>query len=809
MAKFDITGMSCAACSARIEKEVSALEGVIACQVNLLTNSMEIQGEIDANTVISAVQKIGYGAKLKGGEDVAESQEKKIKKHVKTMSLRLISSLALLACLMYISMGHSMLDFPIPTILESKFLLLAVIQLMLSTAVILINGHFFVSGFKGVLHRAPNMDTLVSLGSGAAYVYSVGIVIKMIGESSSVKEHLLHGLYFESAAMILTLITVGKMLEARAKGKTTDAIKGLMNLTPKTATIIANGEEKEIPIDQIKVNDVFIVRAGQAIPVDGVVLSGSGAVDESALTGESIPIEKGEGSNVFAATANLSGFLTCKAQRVGEDTTLASIIRMVSDASATKAPVSKTADKVSGIFVPVVIAIALLTFVIWLIMGAELGYCTARAISVLVISCPCALGLATPVAIMVGSGVGAKNGILFKTATSLELTGKVNTVLFDKTGTITKGTPTVTDVITYDYSEDELLSLACSVEALSGHPLAKAVTDYGTFKQIALQSVSDFKTFSGSGVCGIVSGNEILGGNYDFVIKKVKISDEIKNTAMALSDNGKTPLYFCKNEILLGIIAVADTVKQDSAASISALKKMGIQSVMLTGDNMRTAKTIGKAVLIDEIIADVLPEDKEKAVREYSEKSVVAMVGDGINDAPALTRAQVGIAIGNGTDIAIDSADVVLMGNSLSGVCTAIALSRKVLRIIRQNLFWAFFYNCIGIPVAAGAFSFMGLTLNPMLAAAAMSLSSFCVVSNALRINLFNKEKKKMTKTIKISGMMCPHCEARVKSLLEALPFVEEAVTSHKKGTAVLTLKGEADDALIIKTIEDAGYKVL
>ena len=813
MMKFNVTGMSCAACSAKVEKAVSVVSGVTQCQVNLLTNSMNVEGSASADAIVAAVVKAGYGAYLAGDQSyrVSGQQSKKIK----SISTRLISSIILLFVLMYISMGHSMWGAPLPRFLNRNYIALSLFQLLLSAAIMIINGHFFVNGFKGLVRKNPNMDTLVALGSAAAFIYSTYIVFAMTAVDNVTQAHLAHELYFESAAMIVTLITIGKMLEAKAKGKTTDAIKHLMDLSPKTATILVGGKEKTVPVEQVKVGDIFVVRPGEAIPVDGEVLSGSGTVDESALTGESIPAEKNEGSRVWAATVNQSGFLTCRALKVGENTSLSEIIRMVSDAAATKAPIAKAADKVSGVFVPVVICIAAITFIIWMILGQTVGYSVARAISVLVISCPCALGLATPVAIMVGSGVGAKRGILFKTATSLELTGKVKTVLLDKTGTVTKGMPTVTDIIpAQNISEAQLLSYAYSLELQSEHPLAKAVVDYCSDKDIQIYQTTDFAAVPGNGLTAVLSGAMVCGGNYGFISTKTQIPEQLHKKGDLLSGEGKTPVYFCKGETVLGIICVADTLKAESPAAIAALKDMGIRVVMLTGDNARTAEAIGKSAGIDEIIADVMPLDKERVVREYKEKGMVAMVGDGINDAPALTRADIGIAIGAGTDIAIDAADVVLANSSLSGVPTAIALSRAVLKNIYQNLFWAFFYNCIGIPVASGALIFVGITLNPMLAAAAMSLSSFCVVTNALRLNSFKeksvkKEQKKMQKTVKIQGMMCPHCEARVKQLLEALPFVEKAVTSHKKGTAQLTLNFDADDALIKKTVEDAGYKVV
>lgn len=830
MEQFNVTGMSCAACSSRVEKAVSKLDGVSSCSVSLLTNSMGVEGTAKADDIIKAVENAGYGASLKKGrENSAKSVGSDTLKDTETPKIkrRLIASVIFLAILMYISMGHMMWNFPLPSFLAENHIAMGLVQLLLTGIVMVINQHFFISGFKGIIHRSLNMDTLVALGSGAAFVYSTYALFAMtnaqlIGDTTAVMGYM-HEFYFESAAMILTLITVGKMLEAHSKGKTTDALKGLMNLAPKTAVILKNGVETEVPIDSVQKGDIFLVRPGESIPVDGIILEGSSAVNEAALTGESIPSDKNVGDKVSAATINQSGFIKCKAERVGEDTTLSQIIKMVSDAAATKAPIAKIADKVSGFFVPVVIIIAIITTIIWLFLGDPFGSALQRAISVLVISCPCALGLATPVAIMVGNGVGARNGILFKTAVSLEASGKINIVALDKTGTITSGNPKVTDIVTSEgVSESELLQTAVSLECKSEHPLAKAIISKAEEMQITSQEVSDFQIFAGNGLCGTLGNTPLAGGNRDFISSKAEISSDIKAKAEQLAERGKTPLFFSKGNKLLGIIAVADVIKEDSPDAIRELQNMGIKVVMLTGDNAKTADAIGKQADVDEIIAGVLPDGKEKVISKLKTQGRVAMVGDGINDAPALTSADVGIAIGAGTDIAIDAADIVLMKSRLSDVPAAIRLGRATLRNIHENLFWAFIYNIIGIPLAAGLFiPFFGWKLNPMFGAAAMSLSSFCVVTNALRLNfakihsskrdkkIKTKEKNKMTKTIKIEGMMCPHCEARVKQVLEALPEVESVVASHEKGTAELVLNKEISDEIIKKTVEEQDYKVI
>ena len=815
MKQFDITGMSCAACSARVEKAVSKLKGVEACSVNLLTNSMSVEGTAKPEEIISAVIAAGYGAAEKGNkktnEDEAEAQIKKSEKNVK---IRLIVSAVLLCILMYFSMGHTMWGWPLPEMLMQNYLAQTIIQMILALAVAVINQKFFINGFKGIFKFSFNMDTLVAFGSSAAFIYSLFVLFKMTAVDLPHQAHLIHDLYFESSAMILTLITVGKMLEARAKVKTTDALKGLMNLAPKTATLLVEGKEKTVPAESVKIGDIFVVRPGEAFPVDATVLSGAGAVDESALTGESVPVDKAEGDIVYGATINKSGFLTCRATKVGEDTTISQIIKMVSSAATTKAPIARYADKVSGVFVPVVIIIALITAAVWALIGQSAGFVLSRAISVLVISCPCALGLATPVAIMVASGRGAKDGILFKTATSLETLGKVKTVLLDKTGTITKGEPQVTDIVA-NTNEKELLEIAYSLEKLSEHPLGKAVVSYCEEMGVNLSAVEKFSAAPGNGVRAELNGQVILAGSARFIGEFLEIPEDTLKQAQALLNDGKTVLYFAKDKTLLGFIAVADVIKEESRETISRLRNMGIDVIMLTGDNKVTAEAIGKSVGVNKIYAGVMPQDKERIVREYKAKGKTTMVGDGINDAPALTCADIGVAIGAGTDIAIDAAEVVLVKSRLSDVLAAIELSRKTIKNIKENLFWAFFYNCVGIPVAAGVFVPFGITLTPMLGAAAMSLSSFFVVTNALRLNFFKiktksrKEGKKMEKTYKIEGMMCPHCEARVKSLLEALPFVEAAEVSHKTGTAKLTLKDNADDSAVIKTITDAGYKVL
>ena len=838
MKQYNVTGMSCAACSARVEKAVSAVPGVDACSVSLLTNSMGVEGSADERSVIAAVEAAGYGASLKGAEKTAVSADEDALRDRETPVLkrRLLASLGFLLLLMYISMGHMMWGWPLPRFLDGNHVAMGLAQMLLAIIVMVINQKFFVSGFKGLAHRAPNMDTLVALGSGASFVYSTYALFRMTGAQleggSDAAMVWMHEFYFESAAMILTLITVGKMLEARSKGKTTDALKGLMKIAPKTATLVINGQEKTVPIETVKKGDIFVVRPGENIPVDGVVLEGSSAVDESALTGESIPVDKAPGDTVSAATVNQAGFIRCEATRVGEDTTLSQIIRMVSDAAATKAPIAKIADKVSGVFVPVVISIALVTMVIWLLLGRDIGFALARGISVLVISCPCALGLATPVAIMVGNGVGAKHGILFKTAAALEETGRIDTVVLDKTGTITAGKPKVTELIPAEGTdEQELLKAAAALEEKSEHSLAAAVMEYASEKGVSPEEVQDFTALPGNGLTAKLGGKELVGGSGSFMKKRVKISQALLEKSDALAEQGKTPLFFAHDGKLLGIIAVADVIKPDSAQAIRELKNLGLRVLMLTGDNERTANAIGREAGVDTVIAGVLPDGKESVIREVGEFGKVAMVGDGINDAPALTRADIGIAIGAGADIAVDAADVVLMHGSLLDVAAAIRLSRATLRNIHENLFWAFFYNAVCIPVAAGAFVWAGLTLNPMLGAAAMSLSSFCVVTNALRLNLFNphdasrdkprknrqskpieiqkpvKEESTMTTTLKIEGMMCPHCEARVKKALEALDGVESAVVSHEAGTAVVT--GSADFETMKAAVEAQDYKVL
>ena len=849
--------MSCAACSARVEKAVSAVPGVTACSVSLLTNSMGVEGSASSAAVVAAVEAAGYGASLKGepgasaspssapGEDALADRETPVLKK------RLIASLGFLIVLMYFSMGYAMWGWPAPAFFHSNPVALGLLQLLLSAIVMVINQKFFISGFRGLMHRAPNMDTLVALGSGASFIYSTYALFAMSSAQArgdfSAAAHYVHEFYFESAAMILALITVGKMLEARSKGKTTDALRSLMKLAPKTAVLERGGQEITVPIEQVRKGDVFLVRPGENIPVDGVVLEGESAVNESALTGESIPVDKAPGDAVSAATVNQSGFLRCEATHVGEDTTLSQIIKLVSDAAATKAPIAKVADRVSGVFVPAVISIAAVTIAVWLLAGQSIGFALARGISVLVISCPCALGLATPVAIMVASGMGAKNGILFKTATSLEETGKTQIVALDKTGTITKGEPSVTDLLPCPgVSETELLSLAAALEQKSEHPLARAVMQRAQADGVFIADVSDFAALPGNGLTARLDGAKLTGGSLRYMQTVARISPEMKKHANQLAEEGKTPLLFAKDHALLGMIAVADVIKEDSAEAIRALQRMGIHVVMLTGDNARTARAIGREAGVDEVIAGVLPDGKESVIRRLKEKGKVAMVGDGINDAPALTRADIGVAIGAGTDIAIDAADVVLMHSRLSDVPAAIRLSRAALKNIHENLFWAFFYNVIGIPLAAGVFyPLLGWKLNPMFGAAAMSLSSFCVVSNALRLNLFKlhsagkdkklsrtysgallpeisiplsgdtiieedmKEEQTMEKTMKIEGMMCMHCEARVKKILEAIDGVTAAAVSHTAGTAVLTLEKDVDNAVLTKAIEDQDYKVL
>lgn len=857
MEQYNVTGMSCAACSTRVEKAVSGVPGVTSCSVSLLTNSMGVEGTASSSEIIAAVENVGYGASLKGkkgetaGAGGAGTSAEDALKDTETpkMKRRLIASLCFLAPLMYLSMGHMMWNWPLPSFMAGNHVAMGLTQLLLTSIVMVINQKFFINGFKGMIHRAPNMDTLVALGAGASYGYSVYALYAMTGaqmaqDMEGVMSYM-HEFYFESAAMILTLITVGKMLEARSKGKTTDALKSLMKLAPKTANVIRDGQEQTVAIDQVQKGDIFVVRPGENIPVDGMILEGTSAVNESALTGESIPVDKKAGDQVSAATLNQSGFIRCEAQRVGEDTTLSQIIQMVSDAAATKAPIAKVADRVSGVFVPAVITIAVITMIVWLIAGESVGFALARGISVLVISCPCALGLATPVAIMVGNGMGAKNGIMFKTAVSLEETGKTEIVALDKTGTITSGQPEVTDMIPAEgVTEKELLTMAYALEKKSEHPLAHAILVRAREEQLedALET-EEFQAVPGNGLSGKLGGQQLYGGNLKFMEQKVEVSSSMRKTAERLAEEGKTPLFFGKERSLIGIIAVADVIKEDSPQAVRELQNMGIYVVMLTGDNERTAKAIGAQAGVDEVIAGVLPDGKESVIRELKKKGKVAMVGDGINDAPALTRADMGIAIGAGTDIAIDAADVVLMKSRLSDVPAAIRMSRATLRNIHENLFWAFFYNVIGIPLAAGVWiPLFGWQLNPMFGAAAMSLSSFCVVTNALRLNWFkmydashdkkrkrsdsgntgsdkkemtvesqnekNQEDATMTKTMKIEGMMCGHCEAAVKKALEALDQVASAEVSHEAGTAVVTLSGEISDDVLKKTVEDKDYTV-
>ena len=832
MKQYNVTGMSCASCVARVEKAVNKVDGVTSCSVNLLTNSMSVDGDVKSSDVISAVEKAGYGASLKGNSYKENKSNDEPLKDTETPKLkkRLFSSLVFLILLMYISMGHMMWGFPLPSILANNHIAMGLIQLLLTGIIMVINQKFFVSGFKALIHRSPNMDTLVALGAGASFIYSVYALFAMtnaqVNNDMSLVMKYMDEFYFESAGMILTLITLGKMLESYSKGKTTNAIKGLMNLAPKKATILVDNVEKVVPVEEVKIGDIFVVKPGENIPVDGVVIEGESAVNESALTGESIPVDKSVGDNVSGATVNQSGFIKCKATKVGEDTTLSQIIKMVSDASATKAPIAKVADKVSGVFVPVVISIAVVTIIVWLLCGATFGNALVRGISVLVISCPCALGLATPVAIMVGNGVVAKNGILFKNATSLETTGKVSYVLLDKTGTITNGTPVVTDIIpSENYTEDNLLSYASSLESKSEHPLAKAVVQKAIDSSIKTLDTTDFKSLTGNGVSAKINGKTIVGGSVKHISSIANIDENIIKKADDLATKGKTPLLFVMDNQLLGIIAVADVVKSDSPKAIKELQNMGIKVVMVTGDNEKTAQAIAKESGVDEVIAGVLPDGKEKVVTQYKQKGMVAMVGDGINDAPALTRADIGIAIGAGTDVAIDSADIVLMKSKLTDVSGAIRLSRGTLRNIHENLFWAFIYNVIGIPLAAGVWiPIFGWTLSPMFGAAAMSLSSFCVVTNALRLNFLNirsskrdrkiknktnkKEKNTMTTTLKINGMMCPHCEATVKTALESIDGVTSAEVSHESGTAVVTLSKEVSDDVLKKAVVDKGYTV-
>lgn len=830
MKKFNVTGMSCAACSSRVEKAVSKVEGVQSCSVSLLTNSMGVEGSASEESIIAAVEKAGYGASVAGAEKKQSAETDQLKdKDTPVLMHRLIASVGFLVVLMYISMGHMMWGWPLPAFFADNHIAMGLAQLLLCVIIMVINQKFFISGFKGLIHRSPNMDTLVALGSGASFVYSVYALFAMTdaqvkGNAELVMSYM-HEFYFESAAMILTLITVGKMLEAHSKGKTTNALKALLNLAPKKATLLIDGKETEVTVDKVKKGDVFVVRPGESIPVDAEITDGSTAVDESALTGESIPVDKTVGDSVSAGTINKSGFIKCSATAVGEDTALSQIIKMVSDAAATKAPVAKIADKVSGVFVPAVIVIALITIAVWLLCGQTVGYALARGISVLVISCPCALGLATPVAIMVGNGMGARKGILFKTAASLEETGKTQIAVLDKTGTITKGEPKVTDIIPFEITENELLKYAYSIEAKSEHPLAKAIIVKAEELSLNPYEVTDFKAESGSGLSAEYNGKRIIGGSKKYISSLIGISNDILNKADKLSEEGKTPLFFMLDNKLLGIIAVADVIKEESPQAIKQLQNMGIKVVMLTGDNERTAKAVGKLAGVDEVIAGVLPDGKEKVVADLKKQGKVLMVGDGINDAPALTRADIGMAIGSGTDIAIDAADVVFMKSKLTDVPAAVRLSRKTLRNIHENLFWAFIYNVIGIPLAAGVWiPLLGWQLNPMFGAAAMSLSSFCVVTNALRLNFFDitnpkkdrkikykskKDDNAMTKTMKIDGMMCSHCEGRVKQCLEGLSQVSAADVSHEKGTAVVTLTAEVSNDVLKKTVEDQGYKVI
>ena len=830
MKKFNVTGMSCAACSSRVEKAVSKVNGVKSVSVSLLTNSMGVEGSASDESIIAAVEKAGYGASVAGGEKKQSAENEQLKdKDTPVLMHRLIASVGFLAVLMYISMGHMMLGWPLPNFFTDNHIAMGLVQLLLCVIIMVINQKFFINGFKGLIHRSPNMDTLVALGSGASFVYSVYALFAMTdaqvkGNADLVMSYM-HEFYFESAAMILTLITVGKMLEAHSKGKTTNALKALLNLAPKKATLLIGGKETEVTVDKVKKGDVFVVRPGESIPVDAEITDGSTAVDESALTGESIPVDKTVGDSVSAGTINKSGFIKCSATAVGEDTALSQIIKMVSDAAATKAPVAKIADKVSGVFVPVVIVIAVVTIAVWLLCGQTVGYALARGISVLVISCPCALGLATPVAIMVGNGMGARKGILFKTASSLEAAGKIQIAVLDKTGTITKGEPKVTDVIPFGISENELLQYAYSIETKSEHPLAKAVIAKAQEIGLVPYEITDFKAESGNGLSGEYNGEKIIGGSKKYISSLINISNDISSRADSLSEEGKTPLFFMKGDKLLGIIAVADVIKDESPQAVKELQNMGIKVVMLTGDNERTAKTVGKLAGVDEVIAGVLPDGKEKVVADLKKQGKVLMVGDGINDAPALTRADIGMAIGSGTDIAIDAADVVFMKSKLTDVPAAVRLSRKTLRNIHENLFWAFIYNVIGIPLAAGVWiPLLGWQLNPMFGAAAMSLSSFCVVTNALRLNFFDitnpkkdrkikykskKDDNAMTKTMKIDGMMCSHCEGRVKQCLEGLSQVSAADVSHEKGTAVVTLTAEVSNDVLKKTVEDQGYNVI
>lgn len=833
MTQYNVTGMSCAACSARVEKAVNSVDGVTSCAVSLLTNSMGVEGTASPDEIIKAVTAAGYGASLKDGtkKEVTNSDELKDTETPKLIK-RLVASVVFLIPLMYISMGHMMWGWPLPHFMDNNHVAMGLAQMLFAIIIMVINQKFFISGFKGLINKSPNMDTLIAIGSGASFLYSTYSLFAMTvaqtaGDSAKVMSYM-DGFYFESAAMILTLITVGKTLESYSKGRTTDALKGLLSMAPKTATIIRDGAETEVPIENVQIGDIFVIKPGESIPVDGVIIDGETAIDESAITGESIPVDKAEGDSVTAATINSSGYIKCRAVRVGEDTTFSQIIKMVSDASATKAPIAKVADKVSGVFVPVVMCIAVVTFVVWLIVGQKFGYALSRGVSVLVISCPCALGLATPVAVMVGNGMGAKNGILFKTAAALEATGKTQIVAVDKTGTVTLGQPKVTDIVPCgNISDDELLSVAYALEKKSEHPLAKAITDAARQKNISLKETEEFSILAGNGLKGVIDNKTVIGGSYAFVSGVVDFDNAVTEKYNALAEQGKTPMFFARDNKLLGIIAVADVIKEDSPRAIKELRDMGIKTVMLTGDNKRTADAIGRQVGVDTVISGVLPNEKENVIRRLSEYGKVAMVGDGINDAPALTRADIGMAINTGTDIAADAADVVLMNSRLSDVSAAIRLSRATLTNIHENLFWAFIYNIIGIPLAAGVWiPIFGWTLNPMFGAAAMSLSSFCVVTNALRLNLFNIHKTKnvkkikpvqvdikeivtMKKTVKIEGMMCPHCEATVKKALEAVDGVDTATPNHETNSAEITFTTSVDDEKIKKAIEDAGYKYI
>lgn len=833
MTQYNVTGMSCAACSARVEKAVNSVDGVTSCAVSLLTNSMGVEGTASPDEIIKAVTAAGYGASLKDGtkKEATNSDELKDTETPKLIK-RLVASVVFLIPLMYISMGHMMWGWPLPHFMDNNHVAMGLAQMLFAIIIMVINQKFFISGFKGLINKSPNMDTLIAIGSGASFLYSTYSLFAMTvaqtaGDSAKVMSYM-DGFYFESAAMILTLITVGKTLESYSKGRTTDALKGLLSMSPKTATIIRDGAETEVPIENVQIGDIFAVKPGESIPVDGVIIDGETAIDESAITGESIPVDKTEGDSVTAATINSSGYIKCRAVRVGEDTTFSQIIKMVSDASATKAPIAKVADKVSGVFVPVVMCIAVVTFVVWLIVGQKFGYALSRGVSVLVISCPCALGLATPVAVMVGNGMGAKNGILFKTAAALEATGKTQIVAVDKTGTVTLGQPKVTDIVPCDnISDDELLSVAYALEKKSEHPLAKAITDAAQQKNISLKETEEFSILAGNGLKGVIDNKTVIGGSYAFVSGVVDFDNAVTEKYNALAEQGKTPMFFARDNKLMGIIAVADVIKEDSPRAIKELRDMGIKTVMLTGDNKRTADAIGRQVGVDTVISGVLPNEKESVIRRLSEYGKVAMVGDGINDAPALTRADIGMAINTGTDIAADAADVVLMNSRLSDVSAAIRLSRATLTNIHENLFWAFIYNIIGIPLAAGVWiPIFGWTLNPMFGAAAMSLSSFCVVTNALRLNFFKIHKTKnvkkikpvqvdikeivtMKKTVKIEGMMCPHCEATVKKALEAVDGVETATPNHETNSAEITFTTSVDDEKIKKAVEDAGYKYI